>query len=97
MGYYIVKIRTDKLDQLHDLQRLHDLDVFRQTAKQLDDRLFEIQGLLSEEQIECLSKKGYKIEIIGDAEEIAKERVKDVAGPFSSLRRSVRPVILKQT
>jgi hypothetical protein len=57
---------------------VHDLDVFRQTAKQLADGLFEIQGLLSDEQIKHLSKKGYQIEVIADAEKIAQERVQDV-------------------
>lgn len=83
MGYYIVRIRTDTWDQLRDLQRLYDLDVFGQTAKQLADGSFEIQGVLPDELIECLSGKGYRIEILADAEEIAKERVKDVAGPSS--------------
>jgi hypothetical protein len=57
---------------------LHELDVFSQTAKKLDERLFEIKGLLSDEQIENLPRKGYQIEVVADAEEIAKERVKDV-------------------
>lgn len=78
MGNYIVRIRTSTWDLLRDLQRLHDLDVFGKTAKKLDDHLFEIEGLLSEEQIENLSKKEYQIEVIADAEEIAKERLKDV-------------------
>ena len=78
MSYYIVRIRTNTWDRLRDLQRLHDLDVFGKTAKKLDDHLFEIEGLLSDEQIENLSRKGYRIEVVADAEEIAKERVKDV-------------------
>ena len=83
MGHYIVRIRTDTWDRLRDLQRLYDLDVFGQTAKQLADGSFEIQGLLPDERIEYLSGKGYKIEILADADEIAKERLKDVAGPGS--------------
>jgi hypothetical protein len=79
VGHYIVRIRTDTWDRLRDLQRLYDLDVFGQTAKQLADGSFEIQGLLPEERIEYLSGKGYRIEILADADEIAKERVKDVA------------------
>lgn len=83
MGHYIVRILTDTWDRLCDLQRLYDLDVFGQTAKQLDDGSFEIQGVLPDEWIEYLSGKGYQIEILADAEEIAKERAKDVAGPGS--------------
>jgi hypothetical protein len=78
VGYYIVRIRTDTWDRLRDLQRLYDLDVFGHTAKQLADGSFEIQGLLPDERIEYLSGKGYWIEILADADEIAKERVKDV-------------------
>lgn len=79
MGNYFVRIRTSTWDLLRDLQRLHDLDVFGKTAKKLDENLFEIEGLLSEEQIENLSKKEYQIEVIADAKEIAKERLKDLA------------------
>jgi hypothetical protein len=78
MGYYFARIRTNTWDRLRDLQRLHELDVFSQTAKKLDESLFEIQGLLSDEQIENLTRKGYQIEVIADAEEIAKERMMDV-------------------
>lgn len=85
MGYYIVRIRTDTWDRLRDLQSLYDLDVFGQTAKQLEDGSFEIQGVLSKEQIGVLSEKGYRIEILEDAEKIAKERVKDVADHGSSV------------
>jgi hypothetical protein len=84
MGYYIVRIRTDTWDKLRDLQRVHDLDVFRQTAKQLADRLFEIQGLLSVEQIERLSDIGYRINAISDAEKIARERSNEVSQHPSS-------------
>ncbi len=83
MGYYIVRILTDTWDRLRDLQRLYDLDVFGQTAKQLADGSFEIKGVLPGERIEFLSGKGYRIEVLADAEEIAKERLKDVADPGS--------------
>ncbi|RXA16929.1 hypothetical protein EQO05_13095 [Methanosarcina sp. MSH10X1] len=79
MGHYIVRIHTDTWDRLRDLQRLYDLDVFGQTAKQLADGLFEIQGVLPDELIDYLSGKGYQIEILADAEKIEKERVKDVS------------------
>lgn len=57
MGHYIVRIRTDTWDRLRDLQRLYGLDVFGQTAKQLADGSFEIQGVLPDEMIEYLSRK----------------------------------------
>jgi hypothetical protein len=85
VGLYIVRIRTDTWDRLRDLQSLYDLDVFGQTAKQLADGSFEIQGTLSGERIRVLSEKGYRIEILDDAEKVAKERVKDVADSGSSV------------
>ncbi len=86
MDYYLVKIRTDTWDRLRDFQRDYDLDVFRQTAKQLADGSFEIQGLLSDKQIQDLSKLGYMIEVVADPGKIAKKRVKEVSGPPSSTK-----------
>ena len=57
VGHYIVRIRTDTWDRLRYLQRLYGLDVFGQTAKQLADGSFEIQGVLPDEMIEYLSRK----------------------------------------
>ncbi len=83
MGDRVVTIRTDTWDRLRDLQRVYDLDVFGQTAKQIAGRLFEIHGLLSDEQINYLTGKGYRIEVIADAGDIAKARAKEVSGPPS--------------
>lgn len=79
MGYYFVKIRTSTWERLRDLQQVYDLDVFRQTAKQLAEGVFEIHGLLSDEQIEQMRTDGYEVEVATDAEQVAKERLKEVA------------------
>jgi hypothetical protein len=84
MEYHLVRICTNTWERLRDLQRVYDLDVFRQTAKRLANGSFEIQGLLYDKQIEDLSKEGYLIEVIADAEKVAKERVKEVSVPLSS-------------
>jgi hypothetical protein len=79
MDYFIVRIRADTWDRLRDLQRVYDLDVFRQTATQLGDTRFEIQGRLSEEQIGQLAGLGYQIETIADASKTAKERLDEIS------------------
>jgi hypothetical protein len=63
---------------LYNLQNVYELDVFAQTAKQLQENLFEIQGFLSTQQIEEICCAGYDVEIIEDAEKVAKERLKDI-------------------
>ena len=72
-----VTIRTKTLEHLRDLQRVWDLDVFRHTAKGLPGGLFEIQGLVSDEQIERLRAIGHEVVILSDADELAKERLGD--------------------
>jgi carboxypeptidase T len=79
MGLSFVRIRADNLEQLRNLQQVYALDVFSHTAGQLITG-FEVQGLLTEEQIEQLRENGYEVEIIRDAESVAKERLKEV-GP----------------
>ena len=63
MGNYFVKIRATTLERLRDLQRVHDLDVFHHTARQRTDGMFEIQGLLSDEQIDKVRIEGYEVEV----------------------------------
>jgi hypothetical protein len=86
MDYHVVRIRTNSWHRLRDLQRVYDLDVFRQTARQLADHLFEIQGLLSDEEIEQLSNEGYQIEATANAEKIARERTNEISRPPSPSR-----------
>lgn len=77
MGNYFVKIRATTLERLRDLQRVHDLDVFHHTARQRTDGMFEIQGLLSDEQIDKVRIEGYEVEVTADPVEVAKERWKE--------------------
>jgi hypothetical protein len=78
MSNYFVKISTTSWERLADLQRLYHLDVVRQTARQPSEEVFEIDGLLSEDQIEQLRAAGYEISIVADAEQVARERLKQV-------------------
>jgi hypothetical protein len=54
---------------------VYKLDIFRHTARQLKSGGFEVQGLLSEEDIEKLRTHQYDVSIDGDAEKAAKERL----------------------
>lgn len=78
MRAFFVKIRTARWEGLRDLQKVYDLDVFRQTARRLVNDRFEIEGLLDEAQIERLRSDGYEVEITADAEQVANHRLKDV-------------------
>jgi hypothetical protein len=79
MDTYFVRIRTDTWERLRDLQQAYDLDVFRPTARQLPDGVFQIEGLLSEEQIGQLRGAGYEVEVTADADVLAKERREELA------------------
>ncbi|MBL8228513.1 MAG: hypothetical protein JNL98_08550 [Bryobacterales bacterium] len=66
MGHHVVRIRASTWDLLRDLQRIHDLDVFGRTAKQLPDGTFEIEGYLSDDEIARLVNAGYGLAVKGD-------------------------------
>jgi hypothetical protein len=79
LKYYFVNICANSHRQLGDLQNLYNLDIFHHTARQLKSGRFEVQGLLSEEQIEMLQAyRYYEVNIIGDAREVAKERSREL-------------------
>lgn len=79
MRHYFVKIRAATQERLRNLQSVYDLDVFRQTARNPSPGTFEIQGLLSDEEIERIRTDGYEVELVTDAERQAKERLKEVS------------------
>jgi hypothetical protein len=79
MGHYFVKIRTDSWERLRDLQAVHKLDVFGRTAKQPGPTEFEIEGLLSEEEVERTRAAGYSVEIQADADRVAAERSQEIS------------------
>ena len=72
------KIRAPTWEMLQDLQRVHDLDLARQTARRLPDGEYEVDGLLSEEQTERLRQDGFQVEITSDAGEVAAQRLKEL-------------------
>lgn len=79
MRHYFVKIRAVTQERLRNLQSVYDLDVFRQTARNPSPGTFEIQGLLSDEEIERIRTDGYEVEFVTDAERLARERLKEVS------------------
>ena len=81
MARYFVRIRTTDLESLHLLQQIADLDIFGRTARQRDAEAFVVDGLLSEAQIERLRAAGYSVEIVADADEVARKRREEI-GPL---------------
>jgi hypothetical protein len=73
MGWHFVRIQAPTWERLRDLQRVANLDVFGQTARKVDGR-FEIEGLLSDRQIEQARTEGYEVEVLRDADRVARER-----------------------
>jgi hypothetical protein len=59
---------------------VYDLDVFRQTAKQTAEGGFQIEGLLTDEQVERLRAEGYEVEVGADADQLAADRRRELHG-----------------
>ena len=78
MGQKFVRIRAADWERLRDLQRVHDLDVFGQTARKLAEGGYEIQGLLSDGQVAQMRARGYEIELLEDADRVAAERLQEL-------------------
>ncbi len=74
---FFVKIRARTIEALGGLQKFWDFDVFRQTAKELERGIFEIHGLLTEAEIEVIRSKGYEVEVVSDADEVARQHMKE--------------------
>ena len=79
MGLFFVRLRATTWEHLRALQAVHDLDVFRHTAKQRADGGYEIDGLLSSEQVEQMRSLGYEVEITADGNQVARERAKEIS------------------
>jgi hypothetical protein len=55
-------IRAPTWDELRDLQRVHDLDVVDHSARRRDDGGFELDAVVSPEEVGRLRALGYVIE-----------------------------------
>lgn len=77
-GRSFVRIRAGTIEALGDLQKVWDLDVFRHSARELEKGIFEVQGLLNEAEIKKIRLKGYEVEVISDADEVARRRLAEI-------------------
>jgi phosphoribosyl-dephospho-CoA transferase len=77
MGRYLVEIKAVSLERLHDLQRIFDIDVARTTSRHLDSG-FIVEALVSEAEVEQLRREGYELKTIQDAEEVGRQRRKEM-------------------
>jgi hypothetical protein len=78
METYFVKIRCANDERWRELQQHADLDLFRQTAKRLPGREIEVDGLFTDVQIAQLRARGYTVEIVADAQQIARARQQEI-------------------
>lgn len=72
-----VRIRAGTIEALGDLQKVWELDVFRHTARELTGGIFEIQGLLTDAEIREIQSRGYEVEALSDADDVARQRMKE--------------------
>jgi hypothetical protein len=77
MGRFMVLITAASLQGLQDLQRIFDIDVVRATARQMESQ-FVIEALVLEEEIAMLKERGYRVEILMDAEEMGRQRRREM-------------------
>ena len=73
-----VRIRAKTIEALGDLRKDSDLDIFRHTAREVTGGTFEVQGLLSETEIREIRSRGYEVEVVSDADEIARQRLNEL-------------------
>lgn len=74
METYFVKIRCANEEHWRALQQPADLDLFRPTAKRLPGCEIEVDGRLTDVQIAHLRAQGYTVEIVANAQQIARNR-----------------------
>ena len=74
MARYFVTIRASDERRLRDLRDVYQADVFIKTAKQAAPGSYQVEGLLSDEEIDRLRASGYEIEVGANAEEVAREK-----------------------
>ncbi len=77
MGRFVVRIRAASLERLQDLQRIFNVDVVRASGRRIESG-FSVEALVSEEEIETLREEGYQVEVVEDAEEVGRQRRKEV-------------------
>lgn len=78
MALSSVKIFAKTLDELRALDKF-ELDLHYRATRQLENGLFMIPGVLTDEEVAKLTEAGYKIEVVADLTKVARERAKEVS------------------
>jgi hypothetical protein len=73
----MVEIYAASRERLQDLQRVFEIDVVRSTARQMESG-FAVEALVFESEIETLRGDGFQVEILGDAEELGRQRQREL-------------------
>jgi hypothetical protein len=77
------RVRAGTWSELVSFQETHSVDVFRATARQRPDGLFEIVGLLTDGEIAELPTKGLRVDRVANVDEITGERSRGTGLPGS--------------
>ena len=78
MTKYLAKITADSYAKLRDLDK-YQLDLTKRTARQEDNNLFTVTGIVSDNQIEQLKSIGYKVEVLSNLHEESMNRKREVS------------------
>lgn len=80
MPRYHVTIFGKDYDAMADLVREHQIDVFRETTRELkEEGGYSVDASVDSEQIRTLETKGYKIERHENLDEVGKARQDEVS------------------
>ena len=73
-----VTIEGRDREAMTDLVRRHAVDVVRTTTQQKGDGGYAVDAVLPRDRVDELTAAGYRVEVLEDAEEVAKQRRKDI-------------------
>jgi carboxypeptidase T len=78
MDVFSVVIEAKSLKDLRALDQF-DLDIKRRSAQKVSEHKFVVPGVLTREQIQQLTAKGYKVETVADLSQVGKERAIEIS------------------
>ena len=78
MDVFSVVIEAKSLKDLRALDQF-DLDIKRRSAQKVNEHRFVVPGILTREQIQLVTAKGYKVEAVADLSQVGKERAIEIS------------------
>jgi hypothetical protein len=74
-----VKIYLKSIQEISELQREYEVEIFRSTIRRIDNKNLRLEGYISKRLFERL-KARYRVRILGDVDKLVKQASKDVSG-----------------